>query len=279
MTPSNQSTELDFERIVTVIMGLSNDELSRLIGSGAILDEPAFSMGQSSDLAAFYAPFDWINEDADIVLLGVTPGKQQAEAALATLRNELRSGSPIADAMRIAKQAASFAGEMRTIATRLMDQFRMNDLFGLPTSSDLFGRSRHRVHYTSVYRYPVLRKEAAGWKNYRGGVSRRDLENPLLHGMVRDYLIPELKMLPNAWLVPFGPTPATILTELSNESVVDGGRILTGLNHPSGTQWNRHKCQLDLVNHDQCAANVGCVKIQARSRELRAAITAHLGER
>ncbi|BBI21793.1 hypothetical protein EKJ_26400 [Qipengyuania flava] len=277
MAPSHQITALDFERIIGEIMSLSNEGLSRLIGSGAILEEPAFSRGRSSDLAAFYAPFDWINEDADIVLLGVTPGKQQAEAALAGLRNELRSGSPIADATRVAKLSASFAGEMRTIATKLMDHFRMNDLFGLASASELFGRSSNRVHYTSVYRYPVLKKKAASWINYPGGTSKGVFENPLLQGMVRDYLIPELKMLPNAWLVPFGPTPATILAELSEQGIVDSGRILAGLNHPSGTQWNRHKCQLDLVNHDLCAANVGCRKIRARSQELRTAVSAHLG--
>ncbi|WP_340587305.1 hypothetical protein [Erythrobacter alti] len=279
MLTFNQTLRVDLERIASEIMSLSDVKLSSVVGSGAILDEPAFSMGRSSGLAAFYAPFDWINEDADIILLGVTPGKQQAEAALAALRNELRSGRTVADAMRVAKLSASFAGEMRTITTRLMDHFRMNDLFGLASASDLFGRSSHRVHYTSVYRYPVLKRMAANWINYPGGTSRIDLENPLLQGMVRDYLIPELKMLPNAWLVPFGPTPATILAELSEQGFVDGGRILAGLNHPSGTQWNRHKCQLDLVNHDLCATNVGCRKIQGRSRELTKVISAHLCER
>nr|WP_137676673.1 hypothetical protein [Parerythrobacter lutipelagi] len=161
MAPTLHNTDLSFDRFVAELSSLSNDELSELIGSGSILDEPAFSMGRSSDLAAFYAPFDWINEDANIVLLGVTPGKQQAEAAPAALRHSLRSGSSVGDAMRIAKQSASFAGEMRTIATRLMDHFRMNDLFGLASASELFGRSSNRVHYTSVDRYPVLQKKGS----------------------------------------------------------------------------------------------------------------------
>ena len=271
------SARVDLERIAAELISLSDDELSGLIRSGAILNKPAFAMGRSMDLAAFYAPFEWINEDADIVILGVTPGKQQAKAALAKLRKELRTGRSLPSAMQVAKEEASFAGKMRTIASRLMDHFHMNDLFGLPSTSALFGQSRNRVHYTSVYRYPVLRRERAGWGNYPGVVSRKNQKNPLLRSMVRDYLIPELKMLPSAWLVPFGPTPATVLTALADQGIVDGSRLLVGLNHPSGTQWNRHKCQLDLVDHSQCARNVGCQTIQRRSERLSRMISRHLG--
>ena len=174
------------------------------------------------------------------------------------------------------KAAASFDGQMRDIAAKLMDHFRIHDLLGLSNSSQLFGAASGRAHYTSAYRYPVLANKNGVWANYSGGEDVRSQSNPLLSGFVNDYLIPELQCFPDAWIIPFGPTPAAILSELGRSGIVDASKILAGLNHPTGQQWNRHRCQLDMVDHDRCATNVGCSKIQQRSLALRSRVLALL---
>ncbi|MES0032713.1 hypothetical protein [Mesorhizobium sp. M0040] len=201
---------------------------------------------------------------------------QQAEASLLALHGALKKGATVADAAKVAKAEASFKGEMREIGARLMDHFSLNRLFGLRTAAELFGTAANRVHYTSALRYPVLERKPADptWKNYGGDV--KIVLRPAMKAMVDRYLAQELAILPGAWLVPFGPVPVLALEYLASQGKIDANRILPGLNHPSGTHWNRHKCQLNLVDHRSCASNVGCETIQSRSRLLREKVAVKL---
>lgn len=226
--------------------------------------------------ACFYSPFDWVNDSADIVLIGITPGKRQAIDSL--IRSGLKSGKPVADAAARAKHVASFNGEMRDVASELIDYFRLNEVFGIEKSAMLFDEVAHRTHYTSVLRYPVLewktvirkRRKTTGWFNYGG--DDKIFKRPFMRKMIEEKLIPELQLFPNAWLVPFGPTPAFVLNELVRQGAISGDRILAGLNHPSGSQWNRHNCQMDRVDHSTCSPNVGCAKVQERTSRLKQTI-------
>lgn len=88
--------------------------------------------------------------------------------------------------------------------------------------------------------------------------------------MIEEELVPELQQFPNAsWLVPFGPTQVFVLDELVRRGVIGGDRILAGLNHPSGSQRNRHNCQMDRVDQSTCSPNVGCAKVQERTKRLK----------
>lgn len=261
------------EGVQDSLIGMGEQEIAHGVNNAIFLSDPIFGRGAYQNTAAFYAPFDWVNVEADIVLIGITPGRQQAEVGLVELRRCLLLGLSMSQALASAKATASFAGSMRGVASQLMDHFRINTVLKLDKSSDLFGSSSRRVHYTSAFRYPVLESKGSIYKNYSGGKFQ---SNPLLMGMVEKYLVPELTALPDAWLIPFGPTPAGVLEMLAKRGEISGKRLLCGLNHPSGEQWNRHNCQLDRVDHARCAPNVGCNKIQAKSGQLRRAVASHL---
>ena len=140
----------EIERLAPHLATLTDGQIESAVDSGRILLDPAFLPDMEGDLGQFYAPFDWVNDKADIVLVGITPGKHQAGKALTTLRRALLDGFSVEEAASRAKQAASFDGDMRQIATQLMDRFRLNALFGLSSCADLFGPAAHRVHYTSI---------------------------------------------------------------------------------------------------------------------------------
>lgn len=255
------------ERLAPHLTALTDGQIESAVDSGRILLDPAFSPGIEGDLGQFYAPFDWINDKAGNVLVGITPGKHQAGKALTTLRHALLEGLSAEEAASRAKQAASFDGGMRQIATKLMDRFRLHTLFGLSSCSDLFGPAAHRVHYTSILRRPVLTRKGAAWQNYSG--SPAPMRSVLLRASFEQDFVVEAAQLADAWFVPFGPVPVEALEELARRGVLRGDRILAGLNHPSGTQWNRHRCQLNVgADHSDCAPNVGCARIRARSKEL-----------
>jgi hypothetical protein len=88
---------------------------------------------------------------------------------------------------------------MRTLGVRLMDHFGLHQLFDLTSTLDLFGGAAHRAHYTSVLRYPVLKKSG----NYAG--DSRIATRPFMRLIIEVTLADELAVLPKAWLVPFGP--------------------------------------------------------------------------
>jgi hypothetical protein len=272
------------ERIGPYLSKLSATQIDRLIEAGDVLRDNAFWPERQGEFGQFYAPFDWVNESADIVLIGITPGKRQAKSSLKTLRSALMVGKSAEEAARIAKQAASFEGDMRDIAAQLMNRFHLHKLFRLVDVAELFGAASHRAHYTSLLRYPVLhwqtkvkkdKTKTTGWFDYSGGDSAFTTD-VLLRSIAEDFE-PEIASFKDAWLVPFGPVPALALEKMAARGLVDPDRILPGINHPPGTQRNRHNCQLNISDdHSSCARNVGCETIRSRSERLEAIVAARL---
>ncbi|KQT50581.1 hypothetical protein ASG52_07165 [Methylobacterium sp. Leaf456] len=252
------------ERIMPILMSRSADEIARGIdapGHSPLRDE-VLALGREGRFSAFYAPFDWINEDADVVIVGATPGKRQAKDALLALRSTAMRGASVEEAAAVAKSTASFAG-MRDLGARLMDHLDLHQVFGLRTTADLFGCAAGRVHSTSVLRYPILDNGV----NFSG--DERIMARPLMRRMVEENLVPELARLPNAWIVPFGVNALLVLEDLAARGLVDGDRLLGGVLHPSGRQWNRYKVQLGITTGAAVQEVPGGAEVLRRSNLLR----------
>lgn len=220
--------------------------------------------------SSFYAPFDWVNTDADVVIVGITPGTSQATEALVQMRRSLTVGKTIEQAAEAAKQSASFKGTMRTLGARLMDHFDIHRLLGLETTEELFAGAARRAHYTSVLRHPVLKEFA----NYSGDTKLMD--RPMLKAMAESGLPSELAMLDDPWIIPFGPVAHAALEHLSARGLIRSDKILGGLLHPSGTQWNRYNVQLDIDSPEKAMTVPGGPAVKERSAALRAAVRRHI---
>ena len=66
-------------------------------------------LDRSEAFTTYYAPFEYINTAAKVVLCGITPGLQQATIALLTAGSALRAGQNVEAALAQAKNTASFA--------------------------------------------------------------------------------------------------------------------------------------------------------------------------
>src|SRR5262249_9978908 len=64
-------------------------------------------------LSAFYAPWDWVNTSAKIMLVGITPGAAQAAKGLREAQRCLREGLANEETLRRANAVGSFSGPMR----------------------------------------------------------------------------------------------------------------------------------------------------------------------
>lgn len=259
------SSRTRLEHFAPAILEASESEIEAAIysGSQSRLRDEVLSLGREGDYSAFYAPFDWVAEGANVVLVGVTPGQQQAVSALKVLRRALLAGKSIDEAARLAKESASFKGNMRSLGAQLMDHFELHKLFGLSSTAELFGTARARTHYTSSLRYPVLKK----FKNYSG--DRDLLKRSLLRRMVDEHLAEELASLPDAWIVPFGSTALLVVETLAKQGVVEEARILGGILHPGGQQWNRYNVQFGRVNEAAAAKVPGGLEVIRRSNKLK----------
>jgi hypothetical protein len=184
-------------------------------------------LDRSGPLDIFYAPFDYVNRDAKIVIVGITPGLQQMVNAIRSARSELLKGGDVETVLRRAKSAASFSGPMRTNLVKLLDRFHLNEVCGVATTGELFLDGCEAAHFTSVLRYPAFLKG----KNYAGSPS--PLKQPLLASYLRRYFLEEIKGLERAVFVPLGPVPEAVLETAVAEHLVPSERVVIGLPHPS----------------------------------------------
>lgn len=113
-----------------------------------------FLLGGEGRLAVFYAPFDWINIDARIVILGLTPGWKQTKIAFETVHAALRRGQSDEDAISAAKAQAAFAG-MRRRMCGWLDDLGVAEWLDISRTEDLFDAQRELPQSTSAIRYPV----------------------------------------------------------------------------------------------------------------------------
>lgn len=115
-----------------------------------------------------YAPFDFINRSAELVLVGLTPGRTQAANAIEALQKALASGKSQDEALKIAKSTASFSGAMRNALVAMLDAVGVPQKFGRRSAQDFFIADSDLVHFTSALRYPVY---LANGDNYSGAPS------------------------------------------------------------------------------------------------------------
>jgi hypothetical protein len=222
----------------------------------------AFCIYEDRRIVAFYAPFDYLNRHAKVILVGVTPGPTQMLASYEIARNFLRAGRPQEDALQAVKARASFKGMRRDLA-RWLDELGLAALLGLRSCSELFDDShRALLHTTSAVRYPafVCRRDGS-LANY-SGTSPQFVAHPWLREMVETTLASELTALPAAIVVPLGAASRAVahLCELGS---IDSARCLLGLPHPSPASPFREQYfqaakthlmsqvqHLDLLRHD-----------------------------
>jgi hypothetical protein len=201
------------------------DALPGHVAPGDIQND-RFLLGQEGTLAVYYAPVDWINAEARIVLVGLTPGWSQTKIAFEECCNALRQGLSDDAASKAAKAHASFAG-MRKRLCGWLDDLGVDNWLGVGTTDELFGERRDLVHTTSLIRYPVF--VGSGGTNYTG-YSPTPVKSSLLRSIIDTVLLPELAELSDSLIVPMGRSVATALAAAG----LDAGRCLLGFPHPSG---------------------------------------------
>lgn len=185
-------------------------------------------------LTIYYAPFEYVNPDAKVVIAGITPGLYQMRQSFEAIRDLADASDE--EALRAVKQRGSFSGPIRKNLVTMLDDLDLHRHLGIETSLDLFGKANHLVQNTAVLPYPVFYKG----KNYNGAspdLLRTDLFRPYIDGMFAD----EMASLEEALILPMGINVRRAIETLVDSGIVASERVVSGFPHPSGGNGHRHR--------------------------------------
>jgi len=228
LAPEAEAGELA-RKYLPVIASMTEAEAERECASPSrLLMSSTDIRGKKVDVA--YAPFDHVNRDARVVIVGITPGRQQMELAVKAARDALASGASREEALARAKVHASFGGQMRKNLVKMLDAVGVNSWLGVETTASLWGEDAGLAHFTSAIRYPVFVEGG----NYTGSNPRLG-RTPQLFSMSAKWLAEEIEALPEALFVPLGDVVDEVLAEVGRRRGLGSDRILTGLPHAAGS--------------------------------------------
>ena len=178
-----------------------------------------FLIKREDNIEIYYAPFDYINIKAKIMIVGITPGLQQMLQSFEAV-NEGRS-------LKEVKDLSSFKGSMRTTLIKYLDALNINKKLRIKSCESLFNINSKYLHSTSLIKYPVFDKG----KNYSGSGL---LKKKILLDFLEAHFVKELKKLDKTIIIPLGNTVSSTIDYLNNEFKLNLKCFLKGFPHPSG---------------------------------------------
>lgn len=198
-------------------------------------------------LTSYYAPFDSVNLNAKVLILGITPGTTQFDNSLAFFTEARKNGLSDDRAMDLIKSKASFSGPLRSNLVRMLNHIGLHKKLGVESTAQLFEAKKDLAHFSSFIRYPTYYKD----KPYNG--SPNPLKNESLIWMIENVLIPELLSLESLdYIIPVGGKVEKVMMYVASINPAFKDKLLCGLPHPSGANSERiayflgNKCKSDL---------------------------------
>lgn len=160
-------------------------------------------------LSCFYAPFDHVNKEAKLIIVGITPGRTQMNRSLNAFNLALSQGATTQQAFKQVKQYASLSGGMRPTIIKILNKLGYAKRLDIPCCSLLWGEENKLVHFCSLLKYPIFIND----KDYSGQVDV--FRNSRLTELLYQEFVNDLKQLsPDALLVPLGEMVANVISTL-----------------------------------------------------------------
>ena len=197
-----------------------------------------FLVNKENNIEIYYAPFDYINPKATIMIVGITPGLQQMLQSFEVI-NEGKS-------LKEVKDLSSFKGSMRTTLIKYLDELEINNILKIKSCESLFNKDNKHLHTTSLVKYPVFDKG----KNYSGA---NILKKKILLDFIEKNFLKELKTFKNSIIVPLGNTVSSTIEYLNSKYNLKLTCFLEGFPHPSGAnarkniQFKKNKKNMQLI--------------------------------
>ena len=210
---------------------MSTTTLERFSGhlKNGTSNKNAFLLGAEKDTKVFYVPFEQINHQAKLVLVGITPGPTQMDASYRIAGTALRSALPAEIVLRKAKQAAAFDG-MRPRINEMLDHFQIPRKLGLGSATSLWGSNFDSFHPTSIVPNAAFKAD-----KYFNGPFKEVITNSLLRREFEDGFVASLtKFTGMPFFVAMGPVVDEAIKWCIARGMIAPNQYLGYLPHPSG---------------------------------------------
>lgn len=217
----------------------------------------ALLLGSEDGYSLHYVPFEHVNTNARLVLVGITPGPTQMKCARARARELLNSPTMTStDTLREIKKSCAFSG-MRERINEMLDHFGVPQYLGVETASSFWGSDFGHFNPTSVvpnaaFKITALKKDA-----YFNGPFSEVLRVALLRREFEDVFIPSIESIrKDALYIGMGPVVDEALNWCASRGVLAKPQILGCFPHASGASGSqfayfmRRKRLTDLKPND-----------------------------
>lgn len=220
-------------------------DLKRL-GQGGV-GEPEFSLGTDGKYSLQYIPFEHVNADAKLVIVGITPGNNQLDLAYQTAQKLLKAGRPDDEILTEVKKVGAFGGPaMKPNLLKILRHFHFERLLGIDDVATLWEGNANLLHSTSTVPHAAFKSG-----DMFAGSFEDVLASPLLRGCFLDCFVPSAReMNKNALFVGLGPCPSAALEWCVQEGVLDRAQVLGSFCHPARTGGSTVKYYLRQVARD-----------------------------
>ena len=178
-----------------------------------------FLVKKENNIEIYYAPFNYINKKAKVMIVGITPGLQQMLKSFEAI-NQGKS-------LKEVKDLSSFKGSMRTTLIKYLNELNINRILEIKSCESLFNIDNKYLHSTSLIKYPVFDEG----KNYSGS---NILKKKVLLNFLEANFVKELKKFDKTIIVPLGKTVSSTIDYLNNKFNLNLTCFLKGFPHPSG---------------------------------------------
>jgi hypothetical protein len=175
---------------------------------------------------------EYINTDAEILVVGICPGRQQMLKSLNVAKRMLAQGYSDEAILKNCKMASRLYGSTRSNLIAMLAQI------GIKESASLFEAQNIKLHTTSLIRYPVF--IGASYRNYNGHSPKLD-KNELINKYALDFSSELIKLEKLKLIIPLGKAVEDYLMGLDEVNSKTKSKLLIGLPHPSGANGHREK--------------------------------------
>jgi hypothetical protein len=216
--------------MIDILLNLTEQDLTNTSRPDALRLYPSPGGCDSQGIEILWAPFDYINRDAKLVIVGVTPGPNQALRSYQAVRLAVARGAEPQTEIAKIKVDSSFRGDViESNLKSLLEHSGLAERAGIQDIDDLWAGEAHKVHFTSTIRYPTF----IGDKLFNNQID--SLRHPVLRRYVETYLSEELAAVPlDAVIVALGQKGSRIVRHAARVSGIASGRV-EALPHPSSS--------------------------------------------
>ena len=194
-----------------------------------------FLIKKEDDIEIYYAAHnEYINKNAKIFIVSITPGWLQMERSIYTAKKYLEQNIDYNKISKICKIQCRLYGASRTNTINMLNELNLYEYIGLKDCEELFSFENTYLHTTSIIKHPVFVNK----KNYTGH-NPKILKSNILKNYVYNEFLNELNQLNNTFIIPLGKSVEEVLKQFINENIINENQCLFNFPHPSGANGHR----------------------------------------